>query len=111
MRSPPGWFRLQELKNATDTNTGLQDAGEREAIALALELGAGLLLMDDADGRKAALASGLEVRGTIGILTEGAIRNLLDLPAALERLSSTNFHLTQALKDRAIKAVQSRPTP
>jgi hypothetical protein len=42
--------------------------GESEAIALAVELGADLVLMDEREGRSAAERVGLHVTGVLGIL-------------------------------------------
>jgi len=51
-----------EIKAPQSTPADLSlDAGEREAIALALELGAERLLMDERQGREAAQALGLKV--------------------------------------------------
>jgi predicted nucleic acid-binding protein len=67
-------------------------AGEREAIALAQELQAPLLLIDDADGREKAERRALMATGTLGILEAAAIHGLIDLPSALARLQATTFH-------------------
>jgi uncharacterized protein len=44
------------------------DLGETEAIALALELHADALLLDEQMGRQAALALGLPITGLLGVL-------------------------------------------
>ena len=61
------------------------DAGEAETIALAVELGADMVFMDERDGRHAARRFGLKPVGVIGILLEAKakqqipnIRPLLD---------------------------------
>lgn len=61
------------------------DPGESEALALALERKAAVVLIDEADGRQAATESGLSVVGTLGILLRAKenalipeIRSLLD---------------------------------
>jgi len=58
------------------------DAGEREAIILASEQNADLLLMDDLAGRRAAMMYGIDVMGTLGVLKvmyrKGRIENLRD---------------------------------
>ncbi len=59
--------------------------GEIEAICLGLENNARLCLMDDKDGREAAIMNNLPVTGTLGILLQAKkrghvsiIRDLLD---------------------------------
>jgi len=43
-------------------------AGEAQAIALAIKQNADLILLDDLAGRRAAVAYGIEVMGTLGLL-------------------------------------------
>lgn len=58
------------------------DAGETEAIALALSTGADVLLMDERRGREAARRNGLTVAGMLGELLHarhaGRLANLRD---------------------------------
>ena len=75
------------------------DAGEQAAIALAVQLKATLLLIDDRAGVRAALAQGLEVVGTLGILDRAARIGLVDLAACLTRLKATNFRYRPQLLD------------
>lgn len=65
-------------------NTGLADAlkreldeGEAEAIALALESGADLVLLDERRGRQRAVHLGLRVTGALGVLVEAKHQHLL----------------------------------
>lgn len=73
------------------------DIGEQEAISLAVEMQADLILMDDRPGRKAADAQQLIVTGTLGVLEQAAGQGLIDLAEALERLQQTNFRAAPEL--------------
>ena len=54
------------------------DRGEAETIALALELGADLVLLDEREGRHAAQRLELRVTGVVGLLLEAKSRNAVD---------------------------------
>jgi uncharacterized protein len=54
------------------------DAGESEAIVLALEQKAELLLMDERLGREAANYFGVKCMGVLGILTEAKHKGIID---------------------------------
>ncbi len=53
------------------------DAGEAEAIALAVERNADLIVLDERIGRRAAQRLGLTVVGTLGVLIAAKDRGLL----------------------------------
>ena len=65
--------------------------GETEAITLALEFHADLLLMDDRRGVNAALEKGLTVTGTVGLLARAARNGILDLADAFTGSSEPTF--------------------
>ena len=93
--SRPAW--LQTIAPQA-TNFGLSvDAGEMEAIALAEELGADRILLDDAKARRVALSRGLKVAGTLAILFEAAERGLIDFRTAIDELRQTTFYLDERL--------------
>jgi uncharacterized protein len=73
------WIKRQPASNAPLV-TALRlelDAGEAEAIALAVESGADLVLLDERLGRRAAQRLGLTVVGTLGVLISAKDRGLL----------------------------------
>jgi hypothetical protein len=75
------------------------DEGERAVIALATDMGAELILMDDRAGVAFARGLGFWVTGTLGVLDLAARQNLIDLAEAFTRLNATSFHYRQGLLD------------
>ncbi len=100
---PPTWLEIVPTANNADPLLlTFLDRGERDAILLALELKADLLLMDDREGVEEAVRLGLVVTGTIGVLDRAADKGLLDLADAFGRLQTTNFRVSPALLDRIL---------
>lgn len=76
-----GWIEIHPVENQALVKT-LQrdlDRGEAEAIALALEMKADILLIDEKEGRRAAERLGLRVTGVVGLLVEAKMRSTLKL--------------------------------
>ena len=73
------WVKLRAITNEQLVKALQQelDAGEAEAIALALEVGAELLLMDEHLGREVAHHLGLRCTGLIGVLIEAKRKGLI----------------------------------
>ena len=73
------WMKTQSATNQVFVNTLRVelDPGEAEAIALAVELNADRLLMDERLGRAAAMRVGLKVTGVLGILIAAKRNNLI----------------------------------
>lgn len=91
IRDLPEWASVQSPRFVeASTQLGL---GEREAIALALELRASHLLVDDRAARRLASQRGILISGTIGILELASARGLLDLPQTMQKLLATNFRI------------------
>jgi predicted nucleic acid-binding protein len=79
------------------------DYGEQEAIALALEIDADVVLMDDLAARSAAKQHGLNVIGTLGLLVRAAENGLADLPTILRALAATTFRIDPKLIREALQ--------
>ena len=79
------------------------DRGESEAIILADELGAEVLLIDERKGRKIAKQLGINLSGTLGILMKAFDRKLLntsEVLSYLDELQRNNRQLGQKLIDQ-----------
>jgi predicted nucleic acid-binding protein len=78
--------------------------GEREAIALAVELRAKAILIDDRPARRVAEAAGLTVIGTLGLLLEAKRTGHIDtVRAELDKLLETSFFLGPELYDGLLR--------
>jgi len=101
------WIQRQAVMN-TQLVQALQqdlDAGEAEAIALSLEMGADLLLMDENLGRQTARHLGLRYIGLIGALVMAKRRGLISaVKPHLDMLRDiAGFRVDAALYDHVLK--------
>jgi len=101
--SIPSWCQVRVLRSVPDASLSELDAGERDAIQLALETGVDTLLMDDNEGRREARRRHLYVTGTVAVLEKAAQRGLIEFRASLERLERTNFRLSAEIRDEFIQ--------
>lgn len=108
----PAWIVTHEVP-VTPRLTGLLarlDSGEAEAICLADELEAPLLI-DELEGRRVAQTAGVSLTGTLGVLLAakraGHIRRVEQL---LWRLQSEHFHMSTRLMSEVLRAAGEEPT-
>jgi predicted nucleic acid-binding protein len=103
IQSPPDWLHVSTPTTTIVPSIRL-DPGEVEAIALAKELHADSILIDERKGWRVAKEHGLDAIGTLTVLEFAAERKLLDLKPALEALRRTTFYIS----DEYIKAALKR---
>jgi predicted nucleic acid-binding protein len=103
----PTWLRIQApsvLPPASLLRRRLGD-GEREALALAIELRADWIILDDLPARRSAEATGLNVIGTLGTLLAAKRSGLLEsVRPELDALLRTSFFLNPKLYDELLRA-------
>jgi hypothetical protein len=107
-----GWLRVDEAKDKTLIQV-LQrdlDGGEAEAIALALQMGAGQVLLDEREARRVAKSLGLNVTGVLGILLRAHRQGTLpSVQVAMDELrEQAGFRVEAALYANVLDASGER---
>ena len=103
------WVKVIEVRDeiAVKRLSSILDLGESEAIIIAKELNANLLIIDERKGRKIAEQEGLEIIGLVGVLirakVEGHITNLK--PVLDELIDEIGFRVSRRLYDMVLNQV------
>lgn len=86
------------------------DAGEAEAVALAAEIGADRILLDETWARKSARGAGLLTTGTLGLLIRAREERQLEaLGPVLDELRRESFWISDRLYRQALEGVGEGP--
>lgn len=97
----PEWLEVRAPIRAVSAER--KGHGERQAITLALEVGAELVLADDRVARRQAAAAGLRITGTLGVLEEAAGRGLVPLSSAIERVMNAGLFLSPRIIEDSLR--------
>lgn len=108
LKSMPGWIEVRQTVGSPDAALADLDPGERQAIQLAQEEQADVLLIDERRGRLEAKRRGLATTGTLGVLLAAAQKGLIDAVEAYRRLATdTNFRCTPQVEENFLQRVRA----
>jgi predicted nucleic acid-binding protein len=100
------WIEVLEVKDLVMVKSLLTKLGkgESEAIALALETKADMVLLDDYKARATAEFMGLNMTGTVGMLSQAQKKGLIsDLRSLLDELRAGGFRLSDKVYAEILK--------
>jgi len=106
------WIKIEKISNKKSLSYFLDlDKGEAEAIVLAAEKEANLIILDESLGRFHAKHNGLKVTGTIGILLKAKqLGHITELKSLLFELRSKNVWLSDSFIENALKLTNEKQT-
>jgi len=105
-----GWLRQEKVENEQVALAFKRelDNGEAEAIALALQLKADMILMDERDGRSVAKSMGLRPIGILGVLIHakqnGKIDSVRDILNKLR--NEAGFYISDELMQTILSEIE-----
>ncbi|MGV0028451.1 DUF3368 domain-containing protein [Phormidesmis priestleyi] len=115
-RTVPGTLEVQTLpwivtQSVTDPNQvaslrSVLDQGEAEAITLALQLNAELLIIDERPGRAIAQQCGIKIIGVLGVLLEAKHQGLIVVvkPLMDQLINEVEFWISRPVYDTVLQA-------
>jgi predicted nucleic acid-binding protein len=91
---PPAWLTVLSPERIDSSLSPDLGSGEREAISLAMETNADVLLIDDRAGRQQAETRHIRVAGTLAVLLQASVRGQLDFRVSLRQLRILGFRIS-----------------
>jgi hypothetical protein len=99
------WIRTVPLQDPRRADLLVDlDRGEAEAIALAMELDADLLLIDERLARRYAVRAGLTITGSLGVLLKAKERGLVsEIHPLIQELRRNKIRLSEDVVQQALR--------
>lgn len=100
------WLKVRAVQNIAVVATlkTQVDDGEAEAIALAMELGDVLIILDDRNAQRIAQQLNLKVIGTVGMLLRAKQKGVIaEIKPLLTALSQADFRISASLVGNALR--------
>ena len=96
-------FHIEIENTFTQEIRPILDAGEIQALALAQDLGCGVM-MDELRGRKVAQRYEIKTVGVLGVLMQGKVQGLIpEVSSLIEQLQVENYRLSASLVDSVLE--------
>lgn len=104
------WVKIENIQNKKSLAFFLDlDKGEAEAIVLATEIEAELIILDETLGRFHAKHAGLKVTGTVGILLKAKqLGYITELKPLLLELRAKNVWLSDSFIEQILKLADEK---
>ena len=105
MPEPPAWIVVRPLAHpiASEILRASQGVGESEALALAMEVQADLVIVDDRPARRLAANLGFPVVGTAGTLLRAKQLGFIsEVRPLLDEIIRRGFRLSRAIRERVL---------
>jgi predicted nucleic acid-binding protein len=102
VKAPPAWLAVR-MPKAIPSHFETLDFGEQQALALAYEIHADLVLLDDKVARQFAEQESMKAKGTLGVVADAAKAGLLNFRETVETLQRTTMHLEPQFAKRIIE--------
>jgi predicted nucleic acid-binding protein len=99
---PPEWLNIVSVGSLPSIGPSVLDQGENQAIALAFQQQADIVI-DDREGVLQARKMNLEAIGTLAVLIRAAQRGWVQLPEMFRRLRATSFRSPVHLMARMLE--------
>ena len=99
------WIRIRAPISATAASliTDL-GPGESQVLMLALEMPGSIVLLDDALARRVAIAKGIPIKGTLGLLLDAKRAGHLEsIKPSIDMLQELGFRLSKPTREAVMK--------